>query len=195
MTTDARPRLQRTFQVELQEIEGRMVEGCLVPYGEATKVRDDPSGPTYFERFEPGAFRKQLGAPNRIELDYEHGDDLASSIGVGRSLSDDASGMFGSFKIHAGAFGDQALELVREGILRGFSVLFVDRYAHPRVEQGVVVRSSCQLLRVALCRAPAYRGALVTAMRSRQEWEKDYDLPPSVDDEQLARLRALGVQV
>jgi len=194
MTEDTRVPLRRSFGVELTESEGRIVEGCLVPYGEATKVQDDPMQAPYFERFEPGAFRKQLGAASRIELDYEHGQDLASSIGIGRSLTDEAAGTFGAFKIHAGAFGDQALELVREGILRGFSELFVDRFVHPRVEAGVVVRSSCQLLRVALCRAPAYRGALVTGMRSRREWETELELP-TVDDGQAERLRALGIEV
>ena len=111
----------RSFEAPLEAKEGRIVEGCCVPYGEAAKVCDD-GGVPYYEVFEPGAFRKQLRAASRLELRYEHRDDLASAIGVCRSLHEEASGLFGAFAIHRGAFGDQALELIHEGILPGFSI-------------------------------------------------------------------------
>jgi HK97 family phage prohead protease len=192
--------MQRSFTVELEETDGRMVEGCVVPYGEAARVQDvDPdtgemSSP-YFEVFEPGAFRKQLRAAGRIELRYEHRDDLAHSIGVCRSLHDESSGLFGAFRVHDGAFGDQALELVRAKILPGFSVEFVDRFRHwQRTAEGTVVRRSCELLSVGLTRTPAYATAQVVGVRSRAEYERELELPP-VDDAQLERLRALGVEL
>jgi HK97 family phage prohead protease len=143
--------------------------------------------------FEPGAFRKQLRAASRVELDYEHRDDLASSIGVCRSLHEEANGLFGAFAIHRGPFGDQAIELVREGILPGFSVLFSDRFTNwERSSEGTVVRRNCALHKVALCRTPAYAGALVTAMRSTTR--EAFELPP-IDEDQRARLRAVGIDV
>jgi len=188
---DERRKLSRSFKVELEETEGRMVEGCVVPYGEPAQVVDDEGTLPYWEVFEPGAFGKQLRAANRVELDYEHRDDLGSSIGICRSLREEASGLFGAFKIHAGAFGDQALELVREGILPGFSVLFSDRYrVWQRSAEGTVLRRSCELHKVSLCRAPAYASALVTATRSRREFEL-----PEIDDGQIERLRAIGVEL
>lgn len=188
---DERLVLRRAFVAPL-ELNERTVEGCVVPYGEAAEVRDHSDGPTYWEVFEPGAFRKQLRAASRVELDYEHRDDLASSIGICRSLHEEAGGLFGEFAIHRGAFGDQALELVREGVLPGFSVLFTDRYRNwERTKDGTVVRRNCDLRKVALCRSPAYAGALVTAMRSTRE---GFEVPP-VDAEQLDRLRAVGINV
>jgi HK97 family phage prohead protease len=184
--------MRRSFVAPL-EINDRIVEGCCVPYGEASEVRDHDDSAPYWEVFEPGAFRKQLNAASRVELDYEHRDDLASSIGVCRSLHEEANGLFGSFSIHRGAFGDQAIELVREGILPGFSVLFTDRFTNwSRSADGTVVRRNCALHKVALCRTPAYAGALVTAMRSAKR--EDFELP-TIDTEQLDRLRAVGIEV
>jgi len=193
------PRLQRSFKVELHETEGRMVEGCVVPYGEAARVQDlNPDGTLttpYFEVFEPGVFRKQLRAAQRIELRYEHREDLAHSVGVCTELHDESSGCYGAFRVHAGAFGDQALELVRSGILGWFSVDFVDRFRNwQRTPEGTVVRRSCELLSVGLTRTPAYVGAQVASVRSRADWETELELPP-IDDAQLERLAALGVQL
>lgn len=189
------PTMRRTFSAPLENTEGRIVEGCVVPYGEAARVRDFPDGPVYHEVFEPGAFRKQLRAADKVELRYEHKDDLAHSIGICRSLYEEASGLFGTFAIHAGAFGDQALELVRSGILPGFSVGFKDRYSHwKRTAEGTVVRANCLLEEVSLCRSPAYVGAVVTATRSRAEWNEALELP-SVDEAERERLRAVGITV
>jgi len=187
--------MTRAFTAPLETREGRIVEGCCVPYGEAARVRDRADSASYWEVFEPGCFRKQLKAADRLELRYEHRDDLAHSVGVCRSLHEEASGLFGEFVLHAGAFGDQALELVRSGILPGFSVAFSDRFrVWHRTDDGTVVRQNCELHEVSLVRAPAYTGALVTAMRSRAELAADLDLP-AVDAAQLERLRAVGVVV
>jgi HK97 family phage prohead protease len=184
----------RTFDAMLEAKDGRIVEGCCVPYGEASRVTDD-GVETYYEVFEPGAFRKQLRAASRLELRYEHRDELAHSIGVCRDLHEEAAGLFGTFAIHQGAFGDQALELVRSGILPGFSVGFSDRFTHwKRTAEGTVVRSNCELHEVSLVRIPAYAGALVTATRSREEILGDLVVPVP-DDAQLERLRAVGIEV
>lgn len=188
--------MRRTFTAPLQtDDDGRIVEGCVVPYGEAQKVRDAPDGPSYFEVFEPGCFAKQLRAADRIELRYEHGEGLADSVGIGRSLADEAHGLFGAFRIHRSAFGDQALELVRSGILPGFSVEFTDRFSHwRRNAAGAIVRTKCILHSVGLVRVPAFDAAVVTAVRSRQELLPDLELP-EIDTAQAERLRAVGIEV
>jgi HK97 family phage prohead protease len=189
-----RPVLRRTFQAPLEAKEGRVLEGCCVPYGEASKVSDG-GGPAYWEEFLPGAFSKQLNAANRIELRYEHRDGLADSVGVCRSLSEEAHGLFGTFAIHNGAFGDQALELVRAGILPGFSIEFSDDWSHPkRRADGTVERRRCTLYGVGLVRQPAHAGALVVAVRSRQELLGDIEIP-EVSDELAERLRSVGVSL
>jgi HK97 family phage prohead protease len=186
--------MRRTFSAPLEtDDEGRIVEGCIVPYGEAQKVSD--GGAPYYEVFEPGAFAKQLRAADRIELRYEHGEELADSVGVGRSLVEQANMLFGSFRMHRSAFGDQALELVRAGVLPGFSIEFSDRFTHWRKNAaGAIVRSKCILHSVGLVRVPAYDTALVTAVRSRAELLPDVELP-EIEAGQLDRLRAVGIEV
>ena len=187
--------MQRMFETQLEHKEGRIIEGCVVPYGKAERVSDE-GGPTYFEVFEPGAFRKQLRAAARIELRYEHRDQtIGDSLGICRELTEESSGLYGLFTIHRGAFGDQALELIREGVLPGFSVGFEDRFTHwQRTAEGTVVRSNCLLREVSLCRTPAYSGALITATRSRDEALAAFDVP-TIDDEQCDRLRAVGITI
>ena len=190
-----KPVLTRAFQAQLETREGRIVEGCCVPYGEASKVADPPNFVPYYELFEPGCFRKQLRAADKIELRYEHRDSLGDCIGVCRELHEEASGLYGTFSIHRGAFGDQALELVREGILPGFSIGFTDRFTQwKRTTEGTVVRSNCQLHDVSLVRSPAYTGAVVLATRSRTEILGDFNLP-AVDESQLEGLRAVGIEI
>lgn len=190
-----KPILTRTFRADMEVKSGRVLEGCCVPYGEAAKVRDTPTGPVYYEMFDTGCFRKQLKAPERLELRYEHSGDLAHSIGVCRELHEQTSGLIGVFAVHQGAFGDQALELVRSGILPGFSIGFQDQFTHPKqTAEGTVVRQNCRLFEVSLTRTPAYQGAQVLAMRSRAELSAEWKIP-GVDEEQIERLRRLGISV
>ena len=193
MSSEEKPVMRRTFRAPLEEKEGRVLEGCVVPYGEAQKVSD--GGAPYFEVFEPGAFARQLRAADKIELRYEHGASLSDSVGICRSLYEEAHGLFGTFAIHLSAFGDQALALVREGVLPGFSVEFSDRYSHPlRNAGGAIVRQKCHLHSVGLVRQPAYESALVTAVRSRAQWAEELALPET-EDAQLERLRVVGIDV
>jgi HK97 family phage prohead protease len=190
-----KPVLRRTFTAPLEAKEGRIVEGCCVPYGEASKVRDGPDGPAYYEVFEPGAFSRQIRAADKLELRYEHRDGLEDSVGVCRALHEEAHGLFGTFAVYDDELGNRALNMVRSGILKGLSIEFSDRFTHwKRNAQGAVVRQKCLLHHVALVREPAHAGALVTAVRSREQMLGEIDLP-EVPDEQLERLRAVGITV
>lgn len=190
--------LVRAFRAELTPApDGRTVDGCCVPYGVPAQVRDG-AGPVYWERFEPGAFRRQTRAANRIGLRFEHGTGILERIGRCRDLEETPAGLFGSFDVTAGPVGDHALELVRQGVLGGFSIGFSDRFERPRREVGpdgaeVVVRASCQLHEVSLCEEPAHAGALVMAMRSKADLAAELGLPAAAAPDPLGdRLRALG---
>ena len=187
--------LTRTFEVPLELREGRIIEGCCVPYGEAARVRDTDDGPAYYELFEPGAFSKQLNAADKLRLRFEHRDEIFHRLGRCRALHEETSGLYATFEVYDGQFGDHALELVRHGELAGFSVGFHDRRRRPRTTpEGTVIRTDCHLHEVSLCEQPAYAGAVVTAMRSRAELAVELEIP-LVDDEQLERLRNVGIRV
>jgi HK97 family phage prohead protease len=187
--------LTRTFPLLLERSgDGRLLEGCCVPYGEASKVSDD-GVTSYYEVFEPGAFTRNLKAPGRIELRYEHGDNMLDIVGRAQELSEESSGLYGSFRVFDGMVGDHALRLVEEGILPGLSVGFVPmRRGERRTAEGTVVRDICHLHEISLCRKPAFDRAVVTSIRSAAVLRGDFMLPP-VEDEQIERLRAIGIEV
>lgn len=190
--------LTRTFPLRLERSsgDGRTLEGCCVPYGEASKVTDDGVH-SYYEVFEPGAFSRNLAAANRIELRFEHGEGITDIVGRAVELSEEGSGLYGAFRVFNGPVGDHALELVSEGILPGLSVGFVPRRRGgvKRTPEGTVVRDLCHLEEVSLCRRPAYDRAVVTAVRSATVLRQELELPPLPVDEQLERLRAVNIEI
>jgi len=190
--------LTRTFPLRLERSggDGRTLEGCCVPYGEAALVRDSPDQQPYYEVFEPGAFTRNLKAAARVELRYEHGDGMLDTLGRAVELSEEASGLYGSFRVFDGYVGDHALRLVEEGVLPGLSVGFIPkrRGTVKRTAEGTIIRDLCHLAEVSLCREPAFDRAVVTAVRSATVMRGELDLPP-VADEQLERLRAIGIEL
>lgn len=187
---------RRTFPLRLERSgDGRTLEGCCVPYGEAAKVTDD-GVTTYYEVFEPGAFTRNLKAADRVELRYEHGSGMLDIVGRAMELSEEASGLYGSFRVFDGYVGDHALQLVEEGVLPGLSVGFITKRRGPTkvTSEGTVIRDHCHLAEVSLTRKPAYDRAVVTAVRSATVMRQAFELPP-VEDEQLERLRAVGVEI
>lgn len=189
--------LVRTFPLRLERTgDGRTLDGCCVPYGEAKLVTDDGKT-TYYEVFEPGAFTRNLKAAARIELRYEHGEGMLDTLGRCMELSEESSGLYGTFRVFDGMVGDHALRLVEEGVLPGLSVGFVPkrRGGVRRTAEGTVVRDLCHLHEVSLCRTPAFDRAVVTSVRSSAvAVRRELNLAP-VDDEQIARLRTIGIEV
>jgi HK97 family phage prohead protease len=188
--------LHRTFPLKLERSgDGRTLEGCCVPYGEASLVTDD-GVTTYYEVFEPGAFSRNLKAAERVELRFEHGNGMLDIVGRAKELSEEGSGLYGSFRVFDGYVGDHALRLVEEGVLPGLSVGFVPkrRGGERRTPEGSVIRDFCHLAEVSLCRTPAYDRAVITAVRSASAMRVELALPEVVD-EQVERLRAVGVRI
>lgn len=186
MTTEEH--LLRTFDARLAPGDGRTIVGRAVPYGVPTEVSDDGGASTYREMFMRGSFSRAGRAPQRVLLTGEHDDGSLTTIGQAVELHEDDDGLYGSWRVVAGAIGDHHLALVHEGILRGLSVDAVvlgRRYER----DGVVIRRSCHLRAVGLCREPAYREAEVLAVRNRAAWAPDRASGAERDlDERLARL-------
>ena len=181
--------LRRFVQVEAPSAEGRTLEGLCVPYNVTQRVQD-PGGPPYDELFAPGCFTRALRAPNRVGLCFEHRDGLTDRVGRAVTLEDRPEGLWGSFQVVGGMIGDHALALVDEGMVAGFSVGFVPLGRQRRNEGGAVVRTRCHLEHMALVPEAAYAG---TAVTHRSAVRADYELPRGPVEEQLARLRTIGI--
>ena len=143
----------------------------------------------------PGCFDDQLRAANRVDvlMNFEHERGIGGLVGRGTELHSLTDGLHGTFRIFDGQDGDKALELIHHGVLGGVSL---EAYAKKsiRTMDGTVRRMRAHLDKVSLCRRPAFKGAIVLAVR--EEFIIDEQLLPSEIDPELAeRCRRLGIQI
>jgi HK97 family phage prohead protease len=183
----------RTFEAELAPGDGRTLEARIAPYNTPARVADPPDFTPYQEVFAPGAFERQLSAPDRVRiwLNFEHEQGLRGIVGHGLQLHDRSDGLHGDFRVMENADGDKALQLVHEGLLTGLSVEFAA--LRSRTIDGVVHRLRAHISAVSLCRFPAYQGAEVLAVREEPTVTRPALVVPVLDPDLTERLGRLGV--
>ena len=143
-----------------QDGETRLLEGTLIAYGEVA--------PGYGERIEPGAFGADVGALD-VLLNIQH--DRARPLtrtGAGLTLTDSPEALTVRADLPQHPEADNALALVRAGVLRGLSAEYFVRDARMSPE-GVEVVTAADLVGLAVVDRPAYPSATVEA---RQEAER-----------------------
>lgn len=141
---------------------GRTIFGRAVPYSTPTEI-DDGSG-RYTEIFAPGAFARSIRERGeKIRLFVQH-DQRRLPIGKATELREELDGLHAAFVLPATRDADDALELVRTGVVDGLSVGFVPVRDEKR--SGRVVRLEASLREVSLVHSPAYADALVAGVRS-----------------------------
>lgn len=161
------------------EGDGRTVYGLAVPFDRETTV-DDGWGP-YTEVFKRGAFAKTVGEyASKVKLLGNH-DRKKFPLGKAVTLREDTAGLVGEFRISNTREGDEALELVRDGVLDSFSVGFAP-VKERKVGKNLVERLEVKLREVSLVAFPAYEGASVAGVRSVAD----------LDPEDIERLVALA---
>lgn len=144
------------FQIRSVDAETRTIEGIAAPYGQTIDAGD------YFERFESGAF----GEPQDVRLYSEHDHlDKRAPIGIVTKGEDTPDGYKITARISKTDKGNEVYELVRDGVLKNFSVGFTP--VEDRIENdNTVVRTKVDLKEVSIVAFPAYSGAQVLAVRS-----------------------------
>jgi HK97 family phage prohead protease len=143
--------------------DGRTISGIACPFGVTAEVSD--GGPRYRETFVRGAFARTIRERgDRVRLMVSH---ERSKLPIGRatSLTEDAAGLVGDFRVSKTMQGDEVLELVRDGALDSLSVGFVP-VADRRLPDGTVSRTEVALKEVSVVATPAYDGALILGVRS-----------------------------
>lgn len=140
--------------------DGRTVSGIAVPFDEEADIG------AYLEVFRRGAFERTIAerGPGRVKFLAAHGRDQALPIGRASVLREDAAGLYGEFKVSKTVAGDEVLELVRDGALDSLSVAFDP--VRDRQHGNILERLEVRLLEVSAVAFPAYRGALIGALRS-----------------------------
>ena len=171
--------LTRAFAADLAvraDRDGRTVSGIVVPFDTVARVSD--GGPAYDERFARGAFAKTIAERgDRVKLLLQH--DSSEPIGRATLLREDTAGLYGEFRVSAVPAGEQALELVRDGVIDSFSVGFTP-IKHSS-DGRVTVRTEVRLREASLVTFGAYDGARVLALRAA------FAALPEEDREELLR--------
>ena len=147
---------------EIEGTDGRTLHGTVMRYGD-TSTQNSYGSP---ERFEAGAFGDV--ANSDVSLNIQHNRDrLISRTGSGLVLTDSPERLEIAATIINTKDGDDALLMVEEGLLRGFSTEFFAR--RERMENRTRVISKALLPRVGLVDCPAYSGSLVAEIRQAGE--------------------------
>lgn len=170
--------LTRDFIADIEirsDGSGRTVHGILVPYGQVARVSD--GGPAYEEEFAPGAFSRDLAARagnwGGVKFLYQH--NSKEPIGRAIELREDGSGLYGAFKVSNTSRGEEALELLRDGVLDSFSIGF--RPVEEQQRGRIVVRTRAALRETSLVTFPAYAGALVAGVRNLVDDDEQTSAP------------------
>lgn len=193
--SDERTVLEREFVAAAVEVEGRMVDVRLVPFGEVARVADPPDYEPYDEEWLPGVFDHQLNAANRVHAKYGHSKHAVDVVGHGTNLRREDDGYHLTTKIHQTVQGETALELLRDGALPCVS-LEAWPIRNLRSAAGVVQRAKANLTGFAFCQRGAFAGAQVLAMREEPESTLSADvLPVDLDPRLVERCRRLGIAI
>ncbi|MFE3443170.1 HK97 family phage prohead protease [Nocardia sp. NPDC059180] len=146
---------------------GRTVHGTVVPYGEIATVRDFPSGRSYRERFQMGAFARSIEQRgHKIRLLIQHSE-RSLPVGQAVELTEVSTGLRAVFLISDTTAGNDALTLIRDGIIDSFSIGFSPIRDHIDSD-GVVVRTEAAMREVSLVTtSPAYSKALIAGVRTQ----------------------------
>ena len=140
---------------------GRTITGIVVPFDTVARVSD--GGRPYDEMHQRGSFGKTIAERgDRVKLLMQH--DRNTPIGKATMLREDTAGLYGEFAVSAIPAGDQALELVRDGVLDSFSIGFAPVKSY-KDTAGVTVRTENALREASLVTFPAYDGARIMALR------------------------------
>ena len=139
--------------VELRAIEGRILQGVALPYGEIGQ------GPYGAERFEPRAF-SPLPADVILNVQHDRGRPIART-GGGLYLDDTPKALSIRAVLPATRESDDTLALVRAGVLRGLSIEF--KALEERRVNDVRVVAKALLSAIGVVDSGAYPGAAVEA--------------------------------
>ena len=169
-------RLIRTVPAALEiRSDGRSVTGVCVPFDAATRVRFPVQGDVN-EVFRLGSFTRTISERGaKIKLLANHNMD-AQPIGRATSLVEEPHGLVGEFRISSTTAGDEALTLIRDGALDGFSVGFsmTDTGSRWSQDKRSVEHLEVRLHECSLTGFAAYPGAVVTGLRAES-------VPPALE--------------
>ena len=143
---------KRFCPLEYRADAGR-VEGTALRYGSTANIAG-----VFRERFTPGAFGDVMGLDVIARLQHERSRPIGRTQGGGLELSDSPEQLAAALTLPNTRDGEDAAELLRLRILRGWSVEFVAK--RERFENGVRIVDEAKLSGLGLVDRPAYGDSL-----------------------------------
>lgn len=143
----------RNYQIRALDTESRTIEG-FIPYN---SLSEDMG---FREQILPGAFAKSLAESKDIRALYSHDDAqiLARTKNGSLTFTDGADGLRFQFDAPETTIGNDALNMVRSGLIDGVSFGFSCITDNWHLQNGTEVRDlvECRLYEVSLVGTPAY---------------------------------------
>ena len=174
--------------------DGRTVEAYAAVFGQPTEINDHYGH--YYETIDRTAFDGVIKRGVKPLVFFNHARDIfgrpsekwSAPIGVHRSIQADGRGLRVAAYISRTQAGDEALELMRDGAVDGFSFSGKPNRSKKITAAGgdldTVVRQELGLTEYGPAVMRAYEGAKVLALRSQQLADEIGELSP----DQLAEL-------
>ena len=170
------------------EVDGRNLRGVAVRYGEVARL------PWGRETFEPGAFGDVASADVILRFQHERSRPIARTPSTLR-LVDGPEALTIAAQLPETREADDALALIRAGVLRGLSLEF--RAGHAPIVDGIRRVRRAGLLGLGLVDQPAYAGSTVEARAFEIRQDGDglagrfvYDVDTITSDRAEVRQRA-----
>lgn len=144
----------RAIEMRLDATEERTITGIAVPYGQDANI-----GGQYIERFAPGA----INSIDDVKIFYGHNHE---SLPIGKVIAgrETDAGYEMTAKLTSGVqAADEALALMRDGVLNKFSIGFVP--VESEREGNTITRKSVIIKELSIVPFPAYSGAEIQEVR------------------------------
>jgi hypothetical protein len=113
----------------------------------------------------PGAFKATLEGGGKVRFLFAH--DAAQVLGRPLELKEDATGLFGRFRISKTRLGQDVHTLLSDGALDSFSIGFIPRDFDRDEKSGVRNLRGLDLLECSLCALPMNPAATVTHVKTQ----------------------------
>ena len=179
--------ITRSVIIERANTDARTIEGRAVPYNDLIELWDG-----LFEKFAPGSVRADDQQP---KLFWQH----REPIGVLTAIEDRADGCWITAKISSTPRGDEALTLVRDGVLDRLSVGFLpvkdEVIDDTKAKTTTITRLEVLLREVSIVSFPAYPAAKITDVRSTTNTKENPMTEDELDQVTRADLEDLSRQI
>ena len=165
--------------------DGRTIYGLAVPFDTATRIFDHEG--TYDEIFQFGAFTQTInrGALERVKVFIKH-DKGPAPVGRATLLREEKRGLIAELRVSKTERGDEALELVRDGVLDKLSIGgrpmksiwsdlgHIDGFRiHNPARDADVIRTEMNLREISVVDYPAYELASIDGVRHTSDTPTD----------------------